>query len=101
MITLFIIKTLAKFEKNASLQKSLLTIASGVYQYSCENDCTGGTSSGITTTCCSLDDCNTVFKISTCFAGTNTAATSTSCTNSGFCKVNSFQKFTFIIKKPL
>ena len=76
-----------------NLMKSALTTATGVYQYSCASSCTAGTTGGITTTCCQTDNCITPFKISNCNSGTNNLALSTSCTNSGFCKVNIFLKY--------
>ncbi len=77
-----------------NLMKSALTTATGVYQYSCASSCTAGTLGGITTTCCySGSNCNTIYTLATCFVGTGTAATSTSCSNSGFCKVIIFWKY--------
>ena len=69
--------------------KSNLNTATGVYQYSCATTCTAGSTGGVTTTCCySGSNCNTIYTLATCYVGTNAVATSTSCTNSGFCKVS-------------
>ncbi len=74
-----------------------MTTATGVYQYSCASSCTAGTTSGVTTICCySAVDCNTIYTIALCNVGTGTAATSTSCTNSGFCKVGFWINFILI-----
>ena len=60
-----------------------------MYQYSCAATCTAGSNSGVTTSCCYASiNCNTIYKLSTCIVGTDNAAVSASCTNSGYCRVN-------------
>ena len=73
------------------IKKTEINVGTGVYQYSCAASCIAGTVGGVTTSCCNLNNnCNTVYKLSSCYDGTDNAATVTSCTNSGFCKVNIF-----------
>ncbi len=65
-------------------------MSTGVHIYSCAATCIPGTTGGITTKCCNLNDnCNTVYKISSCYVGTDNTAIVMPCTNSGYCKVNS------------
>ena len=65
--------------------------ATGVYEYSCAASCIAGTTGGKTTNCCtSNNNCNTVYKLSSCYVGNDNVAAVASCTDSGFCKVINF-----------
>ena len=69
-----------------------LTVSTGIHQYSCAASCTAGTVGGVTTSCCYLNsDCNTIYQIASCYVGTDLSATTTTCLNSGYCKVNNLR----------
>ena len=71
--------------------------ATGVYEYSCAASCIAGTTGGKTTTCCNSNiNCNTVYKLSSCYVGTDNAAAVASCTDSGFCKVGIWNEKNFL-----
>ena len=67
------------------------TASTGIYEYSCEATCTASSSISATTECCYASaNCNSIYQVSSCYAGTDNSATITTCTGSVYCKVEKF-----------